>query len=88
MSRRIYTYAGRDGEWSIASAPEIAVADVDCDCYPDGAIAFEEADGRIGAAWYRSVRRRLIRVRKGGTLYVASEADAVRLVAAGGPRVR
>jgi hypothetical protein len=79
----IYTYVGCDGEWLIASSPEIAVADVDCDCYPDGAAAFHEAGGRIGAIWYRTAPGGY---RHGGVRYVDTEADAVRLVAAGGPR--
>jgi hypothetical protein len=83
MIRRIYTYAGRDGEWSIASSPEVAAADVGIGAMPDGAIAFHEADGRVGLLWYCTSPGGY---RHGGVRYVASEADAVRLVAAGGPR--
>ena len=81
----IYTYEGSDGEWSIASSPEVAAADVGSRSLPDGVIAFHEVDGRIGLLWHRTAPGGY---RHGGVRYVATEADAVRLVAAGGPRVR
>jgi hypothetical protein len=83
MSKTLYTYADEYGEWAIASSPEVAAADCGSRALPDGAAAFHEAGGKIGAIWYRTAPGGY---RHGGVRYVDTEADAVRLVAQGGPR--
>ena len=87
----ICNFSDRHGRWRIASSVEVAEAECSEALWPmpDGASTFYDVDDRQGIYW----RRARSGVALVGSLHSVgehrfTEAEAVRLVAAGGPRVR